>query len=141
MLSRTRVIGLLAGAALALGLTRPAHAERVRFHYAPGDVTPHSPAAPGPAVVGQRVTLFGTEPLTCQFRPTAVVTFRHCYTGQLVSVPLRLPDSVPRIEHRNNRIIYNYGSYTIETVFTSDGGVDVVYNSGFGRPLGWCCGR
>jgi hypothetical protein len=142
MLSRKRALGLLAGAALVLGLARPAHAERVRFHYGPGDVIANAPAAPGPAVVGQRISLFGgAEPYTCSFRPTAVVTFRHCSTGQPVSVPLRLPDSVPRIEHRGNRVIYNYGSQTIEIVFTEDGGVDVVYNSGFLRPLGWCFGR
>jgi hypothetical protein len=141
MLSRTRAAALLAGA-LVLSLARPAHAERVRFHYTPGDVVAHSPVAPGPNVVGERVTLFGgTEPYTCQLRPTAIVTFRHCYTGQPVSVPLRLPDSVPRIEHRYNRVIYNYGSQTIELVFLPDGSVDVVYNSGGFRPLGWCCGR
>jgi hypothetical protein len=138
---RTRLIGWMAGAALVLGLARPAHAERVRFHYAPNQICASTPAVPtGPGVVGERVSLFGgTEPFACQMRPNQVVTFRHCYTGQPVSVPLRLPEDIPLIQHRNNRVIYNYGSYSVEIVFTTDGGVDVVYNTGvFGRPLAWC---
>src|SRR5262249_34038580 len=68
---RTRVIGLLAGAALVLGLARPAHAERVRFHYAPNQICASSPAVPtGPGVVGERVSAFGgTGPTACQLRP------------------------------------------------------------------------
>ena len=45
------------------------------------------------------------------------------------------PDSTPRVQHRWDRIIFNYGSYTIEVVFLPDGTVDVVYNSGFLRPI------
>jgi hypothetical protein len=139
----TRVIGLLAGAALVLSPARPAHAERVRFHYAPNQICANSPAVPtGPGVVGERVSAFGgTGPAACQMKPNHVATFRHYYTGQPVSVPLRLPPDTPLMQHRANRIIYNYGSYSVEVVFTSDGGVDVVYNTGFlGRRLGWCVG-
>ena len=87
-----RVIGLLAGATLVLGLARPAHAERVRFHYAPNQICASSPAAPtGPGVVGERVSAFGgTGPTACQLRPNHVATFQHYYTGQPVSVPLAL---------------------------------------------------
>ena len=153
MISRTRVIGLLAGATLAVGLARPAHAERVRFHYAPNMVTANAPMTPGapglpgappgpgtPSVVGERVSAFGgTEPVPCQLRPTQIVTFRHYYSGQMVSVPLRLPQDIPLVQHRANRTIFNYGSYSVETVFLPDGSVDVVYNTGFlGRRLGWC---
>ncbi len=144
MIPRTRAIGLLAGAALALGLASPAHAERVRFHYAPTQVSAKNPAVQtGPAVTGERVSLFGgTEPYTCQLRPNTVVTFRHYYTGQMVSVPLRLPPDIPLVQHRANRTIFNYGSYSVEIVFTNDGGVDVVYNTGFlGRAIGWCAPR
>jgi hypothetical protein len=89
--------------------------------------------------VGERVTLFGgTEPFTCQFRPTQVVTLRHYYTGQLVSVPMRLPPDTPLVQHRSNRTIFNYGSYSVEAVFLPDGSVDVVYNSGPFRPLSFC---
>jgi hypothetical protein len=52
-----------------------------------------------------------------------------------VIVPLALPEGIPVIEHRNGRVIYNYGTYTVETVFLPDGTVDVVYNSGLLRAL------
>jgi hypothetical protein len=138
---RTRVIGVLAGAALLVGLARPAHAERVRFHYTPNQICANAPAvSTGPGVVGERLTLFGgTEPFACQMRPNHVATFRHYYTGQSVSVPLRLPEDIPLMQHRANRTIYNYGSYSVEVVFLPDGSVDVVYNTGtFGRAIGWC---
>ena len=38
-----------------------------------------------------------------------------------------------RLEYRYNRIIYYYGSETVEVVFLTDGTVDVVYNSGLLR--------
>jgi hypothetical protein len=67
-----------------------------------------------------------------------VVTLRHYYTGQFVSVPMRLPPDTPLIQHRYNRTVFNYGSYSVEAVFLPDGSVDVVYNSGPFRPLSWC---
>ena len=66
-------------------------------------------------------------------RPTCQITYKHIYTGRLVTVPLQLPDDTPRIEHRFNRVIYNYGSDTVSVIFLPDGSVDVVYNSGFLR--------
>jgi len=64
-----------------------------------------------------------------------LVTFRHAYTGQLITVPVAFPEGTPRLEYRRNRIVYNYGSYTVEAVFNPDGSMDMVYNSGFLRPL------
>ena len=59
--------------------------------------------------------------------------------GRNVTVPIRMPEGQPRLEHRADRIVYNYGDYTIEARFLTDGSVDVVYNTGtFGRALGWC---
>jgi hypothetical protein len=52
-----------------------------------------------------------------------------------VNVPLALPDGTPVIEHVGQRIVYNYGSYTVEVRFLPDGGVDVVYNSGLLRRI------
>jgi hypothetical protein len=40
---------------------------------------------------------------------------------------------VPRMEHRTDRVIYNYGSDTVEVHFQSDGSADVIYNSGVRR--------
>jgi len=52
-------------------------------------------------------------------------------------VPLTLPEGTPRIEHRRNRIVYNYGSDVVEVHFLSDGSADVIYDSGlFRRPWG-----
>jgi hypothetical protein len=64
-----------------------------------------------------------------------MVTFRHPFTGRNVTVPLRLPEGPPRLEHRSDRIVYNYGDYIVEARFLTDGSVDVVYNSGLLRPL------
>jgi hypothetical protein len=63
------------------------------------------------------------------------VTFGHPCTGQTVVVPLALPDSTPQMEYRPNRVIYNYGSYTVEVHFLANGLVDVIYNSGLFRAL------
>jgi hypothetical protein len=64
-----------------------------------------------------------------------MVTYRHPYSGRSVTVPMRLPEGPPRFERRTDRIIYNYGDYTVEARFLQDGSVDVVYNSGLLRPL------
>src|SRR6476660_7628010 len=45
-------------------------------------------------------------------RPNVVMTYRHPCSGGLVKVPLFLPEGTPVIQHRGNRLIYNYGSYT-----------------------------
>jgi hypothetical protein len=127
--------GLCLAGGLLLATPRPAAAERVRFHFVPAAQGPATTLQP--AGTGERVSWFGTvrEPYNSPQRPTHVVTFRHAYSGQLVSVPMTLPEGTPRIEYRANRIIYNYGSYTVQAVFLQDGSVDVVYDSGFLRPL------
>jgi hypothetical protein len=68
-------------------------------------------------------------------QPTCRVTFQHPCTGQEVTVPLALPEGTPTIEHVRQRIVYNYGSYTVEVRFVSDGSVDVIYNSGLLRRI------
>ena len=64
-----------------------------------------------------------------------MVTILHPYTGRNVVVPLTLPRGTPRIEHRTDSVVFNYGSYTTEVRFSPEGLVDVIYNSGFLRPL------
>ena len=111
-------------------------AARVRYHYIP--VPPPGTVmkidAPG-GVAGQRLTWSASwEPYNCPPpRPTCQMNYRHPCTGQMITVPLGLPDSTPRLEHRGNRIIYDYGSYTVEVAFLADGSVDVIYNSGLLR--------
>jgi hypothetical protein len=61
----------------------------------------------------------------------------HPCTGQAVSVPLALPCDTPVIQHVRNSTVYNYGSYTVEVRFLADGSVDVIYNSGLLRAVGF----
>ena len=76
----------------------------------------------------------GREPACNPPHPTCYLTFQHPCTGQAITLPLRLPiDSTPRIEHRYNRLIYNYGSDSVEIEFLTDGSADVIYNSGLRR--------
>jgi hypothetical protein len=140
MIPTFRVLRLAAITILVLAMASTARAERVKFHYAAADICAGRLVPGGPDVVGERIGIFGTsrEPVHCRLRPTHLVTYHHPCTNAMVTVPLRLPEDTPRIEHRGDRIIYNYGSYTIETIFISDGSVDVIYNSGGLRPLGWC---
>ncbi|HYT88326.1 MAG TPA: hypothetical protein VEL76_06370 [Gemmataceae bacterium] len=139
MIPTFRVVRLLAIPILVLSTTNTARAERVKFHYPAADICAGAHIPGGPDVVGERTSLFGgtREPVRCRLRPTHLLTFCHPYTKANVTVPMRLPEDLPRVEHRGDRVIYNYGSYTVETVFLADGSVDVVYNSGL-RPLGWC---
>jgi hypothetical protein len=132
MTALMRTVGLLAAGGLLFGAPRAALAERVRFHYVPAGGAVLQPTGPG-----ERLSYFGAplEPFTKSMRATALVTFRHAYTGGPVTVPLALPDETPRIEYVANRVVYNYGSYTVTTVFLPDGAVDVIYDSGFLRPL------
>ncbi len=133
----TRRLTVVAAAALLSISSRPAGAAQVRFHYAPSDLCGNTVLKPGSSCgsTGERVAWFGAyrAAYNCQPRATHVVTFFHPFTGQNVSVPLAFPEGTPRIEYRGNRIIYNYGSYTVEAHFFPDGSVDAVYNTGFLR--------
>lgn len=115
-----------------------AAAEQVRFRFVPVDAAGTTAPVPiGPeGSIGELKRVLGARPLpyTHVVRPTQMVTFRHT-NGKNVTVPLRLPDSTPRMEHRSDRIIYNYNDYVVEARFLPDGSVDVVYNSGLLRPL------
>jgi hypothetical protein len=115
-----------------------AAAEQVRFRFAPADACgTMTPVPIGPeGSMGELKRFFGARPMPYAglVRPTQMVTFRHT-NGRNVTVPLRLPDSTPRMEHRADRIIYNYNDYVVEARFLPNGSVDVVYNSGLMRPL------
>lgn len=117
-----------------------APAEQVRFRYVPIDAQgTTSPVAIGPqGAVGERLLWVGgiPQPFTTQFRPTHLVSFQHPYSNQLIIVPMTFPEgSTPSLMYRGERVIYNYGSYTVSAVFQTDGSVEVIYNSGFFRPL------
>jgi len=114
-------------------------AEQVRYHFVPADAcgkTTQTPVGPKGAMGELRLGLgLRVEPYPYVVKPTQMVTFRHPYTARNVTVPLRLPASTARMEHRADRIIYNYNDYTVEARFLPDGSVDVIYNSGLARPL------
>jgi hypothetical protein len=128
------IVIMLAGAHVA-----PIEAEQVRFRFVPIDAcgtTSQVPAGPNGAL-GEQLTGFGMRPQPFQrtFRPNQIVTFRHPYTGRNITVPLTLPEGTPRLQTLADRIVYNYGSYMVEARFMPDGSVEIVYNSGFLRPL------
>jgi hypothetical protein len=127
---------IAAAVGVSLAAAECAHAGRVRYHYTIVDdrgATILRPVANG--APGERLTwTFRWEPYQCPPpRATCMVTFRHPCTGRSLVLPLALPPDVPRMEYRNNRVIYNYGSDTVEVSFATDGSADVVYNSGLLR--------
>jgi hypothetical protein len=121
----------LAALALLLAATTAADAGRVRYHFTP------NPAGNGclkPPAAGERLTLTGWQSYSCPPpRATQMVSFRHPCTGQTVTLPLALSNSTPRMEYTRERVIYNYGSDTVEVRFLKDGSADVIYDSGLLR--------
>ena len=89
------------------------------------------------SAIGELWQVLGVVPMPYPyaFRPNVMVTFRNPYTGRNAMVPLRLPDSTPRMVHLSGSVIFNYGDYPVEARFLPDGSVDVIYNSGLMRPL------
>lgn len=131
---KLRILALLALAAFPAA----ASAEQARFRFTPSDANgAMAPVAIGPGgAAGELRRGFGGTPLPfAAVRPSHMVTFRHPYSGRNVTVPMRLPEGPPRLEHRTDGIRYNYGDYYVEARFLPDGAIDVVYNSGFLRPL------
>ena len=133
-----RILASFFAAAMTMGLPSIALAEMVRFRYAPaGDNSMKQiPIGPNGAMGELRPVVGGTPgPYNGTFPPNRMVTFRHPYTSKNVTIPMKLPDSTPQLEHIGDRIRFNYGNYYVETRFLPDGGADVVYNSGFLRKL------
>jgi hypothetical protein len=120
--------------ATLLWAAQRAQADVVRVHFGPADSSGQATfkmAADGAQAEWQPWRGSSRrQPYTGNLRPTHMVTFRHAYTGQNVHVPLALPEGTPRIEHVRNRVVFNYGSYTVEVQFFSDGSLDAIYNSG-----------
>jgi hypothetical protein len=116
-----------------------ARADWVRFRFVPANAEgsmAQVAAGPDGALGELRSGLGGTpKPYAGNFLPNRLVTFRHPYTSRNVNVPMKLPENTPRTERIGDRIRFNYGSYYVEARFLPDGGVDVVYNSGFLRTL------
>jgi hypothetical protein len=110
---------------------QPAAAARTRFHLT---ADPRSNGYLLAPAAGERVTLTGWQAYNHPPpRTTQLVSFRHPSTGQMVTVPLSLPESTPRMGYRRDRVIYNYGSDTVEVHFLPNGTADVYYDSGLFR--------
>jgi hypothetical protein len=127
---------LAAGMAVLLALgAGQAQAARIRYHYVapgPGCCAQLDPSRGFP---GERLMLRGWEPFNRppEF-PTAQVTFRHPATGQGLTLPLHLPtDSTPRMEYRPDRVVYDYGTGSVQVLFLPDGSAYVVYEDGLLR--------
>ncbi len=131
MTFRRSLAGLTLVGVLLLGTAGQSQAARIRFLYIP------DPAAGGelrPVGAGERLTVAGWKEYD---RPpphaTQLVTFRHPTTGQLVAVPLALPDWTPKMEYVRDRVVYDYSGDTVEVSFLPDGSVRVAYNNGLLR--------
>jgi hypothetical protein len=120
---------------LLLGLTGPAAAAFLRVHYVPagGDGCQLQPA--GVERIGEHLSRRGLPFDASLPPPNCTKRFRHPFTGQIVEVPLALPEGTPRIEHVWKSIVFNYGSYAVRVRFLPDGSVDVLYSSGLLAPL------
>jgi len=106
------------------------------FHFVPVNGTGAVQLVPAPSgAPADRLSVLGRNPYCCPPTPTCVVPFCHPYTSVTLNIPLALPDSTPQMMHRRDRVIYNYGSYTVTVHFLPDGSVDVIYNSGFFRAV------
>lgn len=107
----------------------------VRYHYVPVDARGTARLQPIGAGAGERMRWLGAvrEPAGDPPRATHVVTYRHPHSGQNIAVPIAFPDGTPQIERVRQRLIYNYGSDTIELRFQADGSVDLIYSSGLFR--------
>jgi hypothetical protein len=119
--------------ALGAGQTRAA---RIRYHYVPAGPGACAQLDTARGAPGERLTWRGSwEPYNCppQF-PTAQVTFRHPCTGQPLTLPLHLPtDSTPRMEYRPDRVVYDYGTGSVQVLFLPDGSAYVIYEDGLLR--------
>jgi hypothetical protein len=139
MSMRSRLIAPGIAALLVAAIPGAVTADSVRFRFVPAadqGLMTQVPAGPGGAIGELRTGVGGNaQPYNGMFRANQMVTFRHPYTSRNVIIPLKLPDSTPRVEHLGDRVRLNYGSYYVEARFQPDGSVDVIYNSGFLRPL------
>ena len=136
MIRRSGIGRLLAMAILLMLMSGRADAALLRFHYALANQQGAMVLVPSRfGTAGERVTLVDTCPYDPAPVPTHTVTLKHTFTGQCVIVPLRLPEGTPNIQHRSNRIMYNYGSYSVEVHFLEDGTVNVQYSTGLLRGI------
>jgi hypothetical protein len=81
------------------------------------------------AIVGGQIFYLPADVTSRPPAPNNWLTFRHPYTHAYVSVPVALPNGTPRILQHTDRVIYDYGSLSVNIQFARDGSVNVSYNS------------
>lgn len=116
---------------LAAGFVPCAPADESDFHY----VRPYGSRSliwrprDSFAVVGGQVYYSPADLTSRPPTPNNWLTFRHPYTQAYVSVPVSLPDGMPRIVQHTDRVIYDYGLVSVIIHFVRDGSVNVAYNT------------
>jgi hypothetical protein len=126
LLPLTPVAILLVG-----GLASNLHADDLGFRYVrpTGSRTLVWQPRDSVAFVGNQVYFFPTSVSSQPPTPNQWLSFQHPFTHAYVSVPVRLPPGMPRLEQRSDRVIYDYGIISIVIQFVRDGSVNVSYNS------------
>jgi hypothetical protein len=121
-------VAVLAGL-LSFGLVADVRGDDNDFHY----VRPYgsramyfTPRSSYAFVGGQLYYL--PSPTSQPPAPNTWLNFRHPSTHAYVSVPVALPNGTPKIEHRSDRIIYDYGAVAVVIHFVRDGSVNVSYD-------------
>jgi hypothetical protein len=128
---------LFSALAVLLITSRAVRAEVVRFKYLPIDPAGNTQlVAKANGVTGERASWMGGawSPYYRRIEPTHIVTYR-LPGGQTVNVPITFPAGTPSVEHLPDRIVYNFSGYQITVRFLADHSVEVMYNSGFLRPV------
>jgi hypothetical protein len=117
------------GCLLTAGSFASLRADETDFHY----VRPYGSRAmfftprSSFAYIGGQV-YYPPSPASQPPPPNTWLNFRHPYTHAYVSVPVALPNGMPKVEHRNDRLIYDYGSVAVVFHFVRDGSVNVSYD-------------
>ncbi len=116
---------------LLLATAGTAKAQQVQYHYVRADGSRFLAYTPRPsyAFVRGRVYYFSPPPQLEPPPPNTWLEFRHPHTHAYLTVPLNLPNGMPQIEYRGDRVIYNYGGSSVVIHFVRDGSVDVTYPS------------
>jgi hypothetical protein len=116
---------------LLLAITKSASAQDIHYHYVRPNGSSLAAFSPRPsyAFIRGRVYYFSPLPQLDPPPPNTWLQFRHPFTHSYVTVPVNLPNGIPRIENHHDRVLYNYGDYSVVIHFVRDGSVDVSYKS------------
>jgi hypothetical protein len=114
-------------------LAEPVQAEDIHYHYVRPSGSSVAVFSPRPSYAFIRGRLYTLPPVPQPDPPppNTWLQFRHPYTHSYVTVAVNLPNGIPQIENRGDRVIYKYPGYSVVIHFVRDGSVDVTYQSQF----------